>query len=304
VVSDWLDANDDDILVPCGDAKLGNYDEVGNLGDESLGCTPSGKVVNCEGKGVVEEEVLATPVVGMTFSSWDRADEHFRKYRKQCGFGVVRAYGNYSRKAGEKRTLRSYVWKCECGGEPDLRFRTKGVKAKGAMITAPGVLDKRTSKSKKCGCPVHMYAVADTSGTWEVRKAVVEHLNHKPTPLKSRYISMYRRDNITSVVRRRLFNGVGGGSKISNIHRSLAKERNGVENMSISVKDLRNIVAKEKKLKMRGGDVKAMFDYFDKMTAGNQNFFHRYRLNSTNRLTDVMWVDASSRVAYQDFGDI
>lgn len=149
-----------------------------------------------------------------------------------------------------------------------------------------------------------MYAVADNSGTWEVRKAVVEHLNHKPTPLKSRYISMYRRDSITSIVRRRLFNGVGGGSKISNIHRSLAKERNGVENMSISVKDLRNIVAKEKRLKMRGGDAKAMFDYFDKMTAGNQNFFHRYRLNSKNRLTDVMWVDARSRVAYQDFGDV
>ncbi|XP_056691306.1 protein FAR-RED IMPAIRED RESPONSE 1-like [Spinacia oleracea] len=74
--------------------------------------------------------------------------------------------------------------------------------------------------------------------------------------------------------------------------------------MPISVKDLRNIVAKEKKLKMRGGDAKDMFDYFDKMTAGNQNFFHRYRLNSKNRLTDVMWVDARSRVAYQDFGDV
>ncbi|XP_056692856.1 uncharacterized protein [Spinacia oleracea] len=203
--------------------------------------------LNCEGKGVVEEVVVATPLVGMTFSSWDRANEHFRNYGNHCSFGVVRAYGNYSRKVGEEKTLRIYVWKCECEGKLDLR-RVKGVKATRAMITAPGILDQRTSKSKKCGCPVHMYASVDNYGTWEVRKEVVEHLNHKPTPLKSRYISMYRKDNITCVVRRRLFNGVGGGSKISNIHRSLAKERNGVENIAITMKDLRKIVAKEKKL--------------------------------------------------------
>ncbi|KNA08370.1 hypothetical protein SOVF_163040 [Spinacia oleracea] len=79
VVSDWLDANDDDILVSCGDAELRNFDEVGNLGDESLCRTPSEIILNCEGKSVVEEEVLATPVVDATLDQLEiQLDENIK----------------------------------------------------------------------------------------------------------------------------------------------------------------------------------------------------------------------------------
>lgn len=41
-----------------------------------------------------------------------------------------------------------------------------------------------------------------------------------------------------------------------------------------------------------------------KMQTDNQNFFYAYRCDENGSLTDVIWIDARSRVAYKDFGDV
>ncbi|XP_048496430.2 protein FAR1-RELATED SEQUENCE 5-like [Beta vulgaris subsp. vulgaris] len=64
------------------------------------------------------------------------------------------------------------------------------------------------------------------------------------------------------------------------------------------------MVAKERKLKLGPGDANAMLMYFNKMAADNQNFFHIHRLDDKGYLKDVLWVDARSRVAYEEFGDV
>ncbi|XP_048497620.1 protein FAR-RED IMPAIRED RESPONSE 1-like [Beta vulgaris subsp. vulgaris] len=40
------------------------------------------------------------------------------------------------------------------------------------------------------------------------------------------------------------------------------------------------------------------------MTEDNQNFFHMHRLDEFGYLKDVLWVDARSRAAYEEFGDV
>ncbi|KAL2899612.1 Protein FAR1-RELATED SEQUENCE 5 [Bienertia sinuspersici] len=108
----------------------------------------------------------------------------------------------------------------------------------------------------------------------------------------------------------RVLNGVSGkGVKLASvsipqIHSAIAAERNGVENFSVSERQLRNIVDKEKRLKMMEGDANAMVAYFHRMNTDNQNFFHLHRLNDDERLKDVMWVDSRSRAAYIEFGDV
>lgn len=82
--------------------------------------------------------------------------------------------------------------------------------------------------------------------------------------------------------------------KISQIHKSIATDRNGLETMVIIERDLRNIVAKEQRLKFKDGDVNAMLAYFDKMTDDNQKFFHMHRLDEEGHMKDVLWVDARS----------
>ncbi|XP_021771171.1 protein FAR1-RELATED SEQUENCE 5-like [Chenopodium quinoa] len=47
-----------------------------------------------------------------------------------------------------------------------------------------------------------------------------------------------------------------------------------------------------------------MFSYFKRMVDDNPLFFHTNRVDDLGRLQDVLWVDARSRVAYEEFGDV
>ncbi|XP_021726223.1 protein FAR1-RELATED SEQUENCE 5-like [Chenopodium quinoa] len=159
-------------------------------------------------------------------------------------------------------------------------------------------------KSKKCDCLVYMYCCKMKSGDWVVKGLELQHRNHVPTPRKYRYIAMYRKEDINDVVRRKLFTDVGSGSKVTQVFNSLASERNGVENVAFTNRDLHNVISRERSEKMKNGDWNALFDYFNAMSADNQNFYHMHRVEKFNQLSDVMWVDARSRAAYEEFGDV
>ncbi|KAL2903314.1 Protein FAR1-RELATED SEQUENCE 1 [Bienertia sinuspersici] len=85
---------------------------------------------------------------------------------------------------------------------------------------------------------------------------------------------------------------------------NLVMERNGVENLGVSERDVRNVIDKKRCMKMQGGDANAMLVHFDKMVADNQNFYHRYRLDDDGNLKDVMWVVTRCRATYEEFGDV
>ncbi|XP_057250644.1 protein FAR-RED IMPAIRED RESPONSE 1-like [Beta vulgaris subsp. vulgaris] len=174
----------------------------------------------------------------------------------------------------------------------DDYFRRYGKQEGFGVIKAAGSLKKVGVKGKEGG------------GEWVVKRIVLDHVNHNPTPSKSRFISMFRKEEVSCAVRRRLFNDHAVGIRISQTHSSLARERNGIENMVITERDLRNMIAKERKLKLGPGDANAMLMYFNKMAADNQIFFHIHRLDDKGYLKDVLWVDARSRVAYEEFVDV
>ncbi|XP_021735722.1 protein FAR1-RELATED SEQUENCE 1-like [Chenopodium quinoa] len=244
----------------------GGVFEDGNDGNAAT--TPLRCVVESD-EGAYKD-LLDHPQVGMVFSSWEDADKFYRKYGKQRGFGVYRAAGNFKIENGktDKSKRRSYIWHCECAGKADLRRRVNEKRVYGGGLS----LDLNRRKTKKCGCPVEMRAVCKPDGCWEVRKAITAHVNHNPTPRKSRYISMYRQEEIINAVRRRLFNDCSAGTQVTQVHRSLAKERGGVENMALTERDLRNVLAREKKLQMMRGYANAMLAYFDKMcSVSNEN---------------------------------
>ncbi|XP_021729877.1 protein FAR1-RELATED SEQUENCE 7-like [Chenopodium quinoa] len=69
-------------------------------------------------------------------------------------------------------------------------------------------------------------------------------------------------------------------------------------------KDLENAVAQKTRLELTEGDANGMIEYFNKISADNQNFFHLCRFGKEGALQDVVWVDARSRAAYEEFGDV
>ncbi|KAL2905364.1 Protein FAR1-RELATED SEQUENCE 4 [Bienertia sinuspersici] len=170
----------------------------------------------------------------MVFLTLDDLDNFFRRYAKQQGFGIVKAGGAYKQEKGKTvNERRNCTWKCESGGKPDARIRAK--------------------KQRKLDAPVMLHAKVTKDGKWQIRNVVLQHQNHEPVPSISKYISMFHREDLNAV-RRRLFQHHDEGVSIPQIHSALAAERNGVENFPVSERQLRNVVDKEKRLKMMEGD--------------------------------------------------
>ncbi|KAL2892716.1 Protein FAR1-RELATED SEQUENCE 5 [Bienertia sinuspersici] len=155
-----------------------------------------------------------------------------------------RAYKQEKGKSLNER--RNCTWKCESGGKPDARIRPSsrvlnGVSGKGVKMA--------NRKTKNVGCPVMLHAKVTKDGKWQIRNVVLQHQNHEPVPSISKYISMFHRDDLNAV-RKRLFQHHDEGISIPQIHSALAAERNGVENFPVSERQLRNVVDKERRLKM------------------------------------------------------
>ncbi|XP_056695090.1 protein FAR1-RELATED SEQUENCE 5-like [Spinacia oleracea] len=218
-----------------------------------------------------DDDVVTPPFVGMVFHSWEEVDKYYKRYGRQQGFGILRACIGVG-----LRGKRVYSTRDELG----------------------------TKRSKKCDCPVLMYCNRTKDGEWVVKRAVNEHKNHCPTPRKFRYVPRYRQEDINSLIKRKLFNDYNSGANVPQIFNCLASERNGVENVTFTKKDLQNIIARDKAEKLKEGDWNAMWKYFKAMYTDNENFFHKHRVGEDNRLQDVMWVDARNRAAYEEFGDV
>ena len=256
-------------------------------------------ITDDEEENGADDDVVSPPFVGMVFHSWEEVDKYYKRYGRQQGFGILCTAGSYVQKGGAKsKELRGYLWKCECYGRAVYRRRVEGKRVYSTRD------ELGTKRSKKCDCPVLMYCNRTKDGEWVVKRAVNEHKNHCPTPRKSRYVPRYRQEDITSLVKRKLFNDYNSGANVPQIFNCLASERNGVENVTFTKKDLQNIIARDKAEKMKEGDWNAMWKYFKAMSTDNENFFHKHRVGEDNILKDVMWVDARSRAAYEEFGDV
>ncbi|XP_021862909.2 protein FAR1-RELATED SEQUENCE 5-like [Spinacia oleracea] len=74
------------------------------------------------------------------------------------------------------------------------------------------------------------------------------------------------------------------GMSVAQTYNLMAMQRNGRGRMHFLRKDLNDVVAKERKARTSGGDAK--------------------RQGANGMLQDVLWVDARSRAAYEEFGDV
>ncbi|KAL2906025.1 Protein FAR1-RELATED SEQUENCE 6 [Bienertia sinuspersici] len=222
------------------------------IGD--VGCTPT--------KECSDVVALVPPTVGMVFSSWQEVETYYKAYAKQQGFGMVRAAWSGYKAKDKTRKPRNAQWTCDRLDKPDRRRKVNG---KRCVIDSQIKEDSGVKTSKKCECPVQIYASvnAENDNYWVVRKVVNEHQNHTPTPSKSRSIVAHRKEEMNCHVKRKLKLGHSAGLKVAQIHNMLVRERNGLQEMAINERDIRNELYREKKLKLKDGDAKAMLEQYD-----------------------------------------
>ncbi|XP_056684071.1 uncharacterized protein [Spinacia oleracea] len=105
-----------------------------------------------------EGPALASPVVGMSFPSWEGMNNYYRLYGEQQGLGVVcvggRSCPKLKQENGKSNSLKTYVWRCECYGRTTYRRMVNGKKVSVALDP----LVKK--KFKKYNCPTMLYVVS------------------------------------------------------------------------------------------------------------------------------------------------
>ncbi|XP_056687847.1 protein FAR1-RELATED SEQUENCE 8-like [Spinacia oleracea] len=250
------------------------------------------------------EELIPPPTVGLIFGSWEEVEEYYKGYAKQQGFGVCRPQGTQNK----NKILTGATWRCECYGSPYMRQtreakkRVKNMQLGGTSVPEPP--PRMNRKSKKCHCLAMLRASVNGVGEWEVKRVVLEHVNHQPTPSKWRGVKEYRMGLVTQHFKQGLITSYDSGAPVSQVRANLAERLGGIENVVLSEKDMNHIVQTDRKLKMEGGDANAMMAYFEGLQKDNDKFYHAHRLDQGGHLKDIMWVDARSRVAFSDFGEV
>ncbi|XP_021762641.1 protein FAR-RED IMPAIRED RESPONSE 1-like [Chenopodium quinoa] len=157
--------------------------------------------------------VVEEPKEGMVFQSWQEVEAYYKDYVEQMGFGVSRAQGVNS-KMGDKKKIK-VMWKCECWGKPDMRARREAKKRAKAMglgglgglnngVVCKDELSGTKRTSKKCECEARVYAKVNENGLWELKSVQLEH-NHEINPANSKLVKEYRMKQMTSAVKKRLF---------------------------------------------------------------------------------------------------
>ncbi|GAV85724.1 hypothetical protein CFOL_v3_29158, partial [Cephalotus follicularis] len=81
-------------------------------------------------------------------------------------------------------------------------------------------------------------------------------------------------------------------------------ESKGYEIVPFREKDAQDYIEKARRLRLGVRDVEALLGYVNRIKDKNSNFYHLMRMNNDNRMDDVFWIDARSRAAYEEFGEV
>ncbi|KAL2935299.1 Protein FAR1-RELATED SEQUENCE 4, partial [Bienertia sinuspersici] len=151
------------------------------------------------------------------------------------------------------REKRAGIWRCDYWGKSDKRRVSNGkrVVVQSSIQKSP---TNKTNSSKKCECPAMVYAKPNKCNEWELCTVVLEHKNHTPTPSKSQHIPKYRNEELNKCnVARNLIQRQCSRGVHSENSSNPCDERNGLENLGVSERDVRNVIDKKRRLKMEGG---------------------------------------------------
>ncbi|XP_059315582.1 protein FAR1-RELATED SEQUENCE 5-like [Lycium ferocissimum] len=84
----------------------------------------------------------------------------------------------------------------------------------------------------------------------------------------------------------------------------LINQAGGGDHLNLTGQDIQNYLKTRRQKNLEKGDAQLMLHYFQKCQSENPGFFYAIQMDVEGRLANCFWVDASSRVAYKNFGEV
>lgn len=228
-----------------------------------------------------DDDGIALPQVGMEFESEDAAKTFYDTYAKRLGFSTHVGQFTRSRPDGPIVT-----WEFACSKEV---FKRKNIES--------------------CNAVLRIVRKDSHSDNWAVTKFVEEHNHSLGTPgkvLRPRRHFAGATKNMAETL------DATNDVYVSTDGSHVPHEPNHVRNaFPVEPNNLVRNVAPLPATYFRapggrkslGRDAHSLLNYFKKMQAENPGFYYAIQLDDENRMTNVFWADARSRIAYSHFGD-
>ncbi|XP_031252418.1 protein FAR1-RELATED SEQUENCE 5-like [Pistacia vera] len=224
------------------------------------------------------------PKTGMVFDSFDNLVQFYRSYGNKMGFEVIIR----SSKKGDDGEVKYATLTCSCTGKSSSNSRN-------AFKMHP---------MTKTDCKARIGASVRFDGKWQICSVVFNHNHELCSPDKTRYFKSNRIMHPSLKRKFEVNDRAKARTRPNKNFNSLLVEAAEAEDLPLVQKDCENYIEKVRRLRLGAGDASAIQKYFLKMQNENSNFFYIMDLDEEGLLKNVLWVDARSRVAFKEFGDV
>ncbi|CAI0452271.1 unnamed protein product [Linum tenue] len=250
----------------------------------------------------------AEPHIGMEFPTDEAAKTFYEEYTRRLGFNskdgqLVRSETDGTIVArefvcGKEGLKRRYTDTCDAMLRIALKSEDKWVVTKFVKVHTHSSDNGRTRlQSTNSGPSKHQSSNNGATKLQYLRpkrhfagaaKPVSTETNHwvvGKVPSGVMYVSMD--GNRPPQENRGIRNSVGEPNRVTKIHPAA----------------INSTIRPNMHKRTLGRDAHNLLEYFKKMQAENPGFFYAIQLDDDNRMSNVFWADARSRVAYSHFGD-
>ncbi|KAM7522698.1 hypothetical protein LguiA_012600 [Lonicera macranthoides] len=260
------------------DVEEGNMGQRTDNGDDDY--NEGGEFNTTSNSTAQDEDGDVEPHVGMEFDSEDAAKTFYDEYSRRVGFTTRVSPSNRSKPDGTF-TVREYV--CTRDG-----------------------LKRRAGD----GCDAMLRIELKAQDEWVVTKFVKEHSHSTIRPNKVHYIRPRRHfagaKNMseTYVPSGVMYVSMDGNRVPVEANHGARSAPHVESNRTVKNTGSASYAARHVSRKRTlGRDAQNLLDYLKKMQAENPGFYYAIQLDDDNRMANVFWADARSRISYSHFGD-
>ncbi|XP_020960052.1 protein FAR1-RELATED SEQUENCE 5-like isoform X1 [Arachis ipaensis] len=259
------------------------------LSEEDANCGGS------EGDGYEDELSELEDLAGLSVDDilkkvWDSIDNAYEFYR---GFGKLYGFGVRKGDSGKdcEGNLVRYRFFCNKEGSRERKYYDR--------VDRTRVHKPEIRTNYKTMLSVYL---DKNDKYWKVRKLVTKH-NHELTPVGMVHLIANHR-GLTEVAKSQIVGMQAHGIATSKIVRYMAGMAGGYSLLGFLKKDVYNYADKQRRIKIAYGDANSALVYLEGKTESDPMAIAKYNVTSGNRLANLIWVDGTSRVDYQSFGDV
>ncbi|GAU51399.1 hypothetical protein TSUD_413180 [Trifolium subterraneum] len=223
------------------------------------------------------------PKMEMMFDSIEDAWKFWVDYGGKVGFGVRKQYSNKNKHG----IITSYKFVCCKEGlrKPDKRD----------YKTIKPWPETRTNCQERLG-------IKNMDGKFMVVDFVEEHNHDLHLPETTHMLPSQRK--ISQIQCQQIDLADDAGLQQRKSFDLMSKEVGGRTNLGFTRIDQKNYLRKKRERSMEHGDVGYLLQYFQKKLVENPTFYHAYKMDNEDQITNVFWADASMLIDYECFGDV